>query len=397
MRMKRKRIEAALLLGVSALGVAGGGAFLSEDGITTVPSAMVLLGMVLLVRTVRRVASGERVLVVGSGPMARRILHAIALRTDLDCDVRCIPEPEASEEPVSERLATAIRAHRADRIIVALEERRGRLPVRTLLRERARGVRVEDANDAYERLTGKVALESLRPGELLFGPGFRTTRVDRVLARVMSVAAAIVGLVLTAPLFPVIALLIKLDSRGPAFFFQPRLGLGGKPFELIKFRTMHPTSSQHTEWEGDNKTRVTRVGRWLRRLHLDELPQLFNVLNGDMNLVGPRPHPVAHADMLTERVPYYELRLLVRPGVTGWAQVRYRYANNLQEEIEKMRYDLYYLKHRSFWLDLTVIPATIRASIGLKADRVSEELFDTPAPTLEAPQARRSHGGAHAR
>jgi lipopolysaccharide/colanic/teichoic acid biosynthesis glycosyltransferase len=185
----------------------------------------------------------------------------------------------------------------------------------------------------------------------------------------LSFAVAQIALVLLAPLLAAIAIAIKLDSRGPVLFRHQRVGLRGRPFTLLKFRTMQDTP-RRSEWEGDNRDRITRVGTWLRRFRLDELPQFVNILRGEMNLVGPRPHPVSNLELLTlvarnlneiagMAVGCYALRLIVPPGLTGWAQVRYRYANNLDEEIEKLRYDLYYVKHMSSWLDLKIMLDTV--------------------------------------
>ncbi len=175
-----------------------------------------------------------------------------------------------------------------------------------------------------------------------------------------SLVAAIVALVILAPLLAVIAVAIKIDSPGPVLFIQDRAGLAGRRMRLLKFRTMRPSDGPTSEWERDNGARITRVGRWLRRYRLDELPQLINVLRGELNLVGPRPHPISNVALFSKEIPYYALRSVVRPGLTGWAQVRQGYANGLQEETEKMRYDLYYIKHMSAWLDLRILFATIR-------------------------------------
>jgi lipopolysaccharide/colanic/teichoic acid biosynthesis glycosyltransferase len=165
--------------------------------------------------------------------------------------------------------------------------------------------------------------------------------------------------VIFAPLLAAIAILVKLDSRGPVLFVQERAGRHGRPFGLLKFRTMHPTTERPSEWVLDNVHRITRVGKYLRRFRLDELPQLVNVLRGEMNLVGPRPHPTSNHATFMAHIAYYGLRSTVRPGVTGWAQVRYGYANNLEEETEKMRYDLYYIKNRSLWLDCRILVWTV--------------------------------------
>jgi lipopolysaccharide/colanic/teichoic acid biosynthesis glycosyltransferase len=184
-----------------------------------------------------------------------------------------------------------------------------------------------------------------------------------VAARVLSVAGAVIAAILCAPLALLAAIAIALDSPGPLLFVQDRVGLEGRVFGLVKFRTMHPAAGRVSEWAGDNGGRVTRVGRWLRAFRLDELPQLWNVLAGDMNLIGPRPHPVSNFDLFQRTVPYYWIRAMVRPGITGWAQVRFGYADNLEEEIEKMRFDLYYIKHRSLRLDTRILLDTFRTVV----------------------------------
>jgi lipopolysaccharide/colanic/teichoic acid biosynthesis glycosyltransferase len=212
-------------------------------------------------------------------------------------------------------------------------------------------------------------------------------------ARALSLVVAVAGLILLAPLMALIALAIKLDSRGPVFFVQQRAGRYRVPFDLIKFRTMRPAAGRHSEWERDNSDRITRIGRVLRRFRLDELPQLINMLKGDMNLVGPRPHPMTNLELLVltarnlseisgDAIPYYSLRCAVRPGITGWAQVRYRYANSLEQEVEKIRYDFYYLKHLSVWLDIRILLETVR--IVVSGHRIIEAEVTEPQETVEA-------------
>jgi lipopolysaccharide/colanic/teichoic acid biosynthesis glycosyltransferase len=212
----------------------------------------------------------------------------------------------------------------------------------------------------YERLTGKLAIEALTPSTIVFSEAFRKRRVQEMLLRALSIVSASLGLLVCAGPMLVIAVAIKLDSPGPVLFRHPRAGRGGRRFELLKFRTMRPASGVTSEWARDNEGRITRIGKWLRRFRLDELPQFVNVLRGDMNLVGPRPHPVSNFEMFAAHIPYYLLRSTVRPGVTGWAQVRYGYANDLDEETEKMRYDLFYIKHMSFGLDLRILAETAK-------------------------------------
>ncbi|MBZ5556527.1 MAG: exopolysaccharide biosynthesis polyprenyl glycosylphosphotransferase [Acidobacteriia bacterium] len=256
-------------------------------------------------------------------------------------------------------------------IAIAMAERRGSLPVRELLEYRVtRGIAVEDGVEMYERLTGAVAVDTLTPSSLVFSGRLQVSRSYLAWTRAMGIALSLAGLVALSPLLLLIALAIALDSRGPILFAQPRIGRAGRPFTLLKFRTMRD-GGHGSEWVRDNGDRITRVGKWLRKFRLDELPQLVNVLRGDMNLVGPRPHPVTNFETLRllsrnlndatgVDIPYYTLRTLVRPGITGWAQIRYGYANDFDEEIEKLRYDLYYITHLSFGLDLRILIETAR-------------------------------------
>lgn len=248
---------------------------------------------------------------------------------------------------------------RTHRIVVALSERRGRLPIEALLDAKRQGVAIEDGVHLYERLTGKLALDQLQPSHLIFAPELGRKSLHTYLLRIVSVLVAAVGLVLCAPLFALIALLIKWDSPGPIFFLHERIGKDGRKFSLVKFRTMDAVVPSRSEWVRDNGDRITTVGRWLRKYRLDELPQLFNVLMGHMNVIGPRPHPASNYHLFMRNIPFYTFRATVHPGITGWAQVRYGYANDLQEEIEKMRYDMYYIKYQSLRLDIEIIARTI--------------------------------------
>jgi len=254
---------------------------------------------------------------------------------------------------------------KADRIIVALAERRGRMPMRQLLDAEAQGILVEDGMATYEQFTGKLAIEALSPSFLVFSKGFRKTPGQLARRRAVSLVAAAAGFVITAPLMAVIALAIKLDSRGPVFFIHERTGYRGRPFRLVKFRTMRgqPQVRDDSVWQRDDEGRITRVGRWLRKLRLDELPQLWNILKGDMDLVGPRPEIAANVTLMTELIPYYALRHVVPPGLTGWAQVRYGYSVSLEQVTEKMRHDLFYIKHMSFWLDLRILVDTAKIAL----------------------------------
>ena len=269
---------------------------------------------------------------------------------------------------------------RTHRIVVALSERRGRLPIEALLDAKRQGVVIEDAVHLYERLTGKLALDQLQPSHLIFAPELGRRSLHTILLRLLSVLVATVGLVVCAPLFAAIALLIKWDSPGPVFFRHERIGKEGRKFSLVKFRTMDAMAPSRSEWVRDNGDRITKVGRWLRKYRLDELPQLVNVLMGHMNVIGPRPHPASNYHLFMRNIPFYAFRATVRPGITGWAQVRYGYANDLQEEIEKMHYDMYYIKYHSFRLDFEIILRTMAVMmLGSESPRMEATVKDDAA------------------
>jgi lipopolysaccharide/colanic/teichoic acid biosynthesis glycosyltransferase len=295
------------------------------------------------------------------------------------------------------RLQPVVDEFRPHRIVVALAERRGKTPMSALLDSYvSRGVIVEDITEFYERFTGKLPLEALTPMRLMASGKFRPSRLQQAFARTLSLSTALVALVALSPLMAIIAIAIRLDSHGPVLFAQKRVGAHGRPFTLLKFRTMLDGRARRSEWEGDNRDHVTRVGKWLRRFRLDELPQFVNILRGEMHLVGPRPHPVSNLELFTlvarnlneltgAAIGCYALRLVVRPGLTGWAQVHYRYANNLHEEIEKLRYDLYYVKHVSPWLDLRILLETIKV---LLRGRAAENAASAEAVALVGPARR---------
>lgn len=321
----------------------------------------------------RRRAFADRVLILGTGPLAMRLLHEIEARPNFRYSIAGVADEGHGTQagPIAypvlgplERLDKIVDEVKPDRIIVALAERRGRMPVGQLLECGARGILIEDGLRTYEYFTGKLPIESLTPSFLIFSGAFRKSRLQLAGRRFGSLAAAVIGLLLTAPLMGLIALAIKLDSRGPVLFVSARAGRDGRPFRLLKFRTMHPLPSGEAPaasvWERDDAPRITRVGCWMRTLRLDELPQFWNVLRGDMDLVGPRPEILANVQTMSEQIPYYSLRHSVRPGLTGWAQTRCGYAVSLEQVTEKMRYDLFYIKHMSFWLDLRILVDTVK-------------------------------------
>lgn len=331
---------------------------------------ILLVALVVFARFVAREVRPRRarIVILGAGPMAARLIEEVESAEPRRYDVAGVVDNQepALDSSLRERwlgpaddLARIVARVQPAEIVVAVENRRDRMPLQPLLESRVSGIDVEDAMEFYERVTGKMAIEAIRPSTLIMSKGFRNHGAPEATARVVSILVAVVGLVLFAPVLAAIALLVKLDSRGPVMFVQERAGRHGRPFGLLKFRTMHPTDERLSEWVLDNVHRITRVGKYLRRFRLDELPQLVNVLRGEMNLVGPRPHPTSNHATFMEHIAYYGLRSTVRPGVTGWAQCCYGYANNLDEETEKMRYDLYYIKNRSLWLDAKIIVWTV--------------------------------------
>ena len=304
---------------------------------------------------------------MGGGRLAADLAGQILTRPDLAMRVTGVLTADGDAVASARRLggygdvADVVLRERPDRIIVAMPDRRGNLPVSALLACRFRGVRVEEGTEAYERFTRRLAVESLTPSALIFGDGFRVSRAQLALKRAMSVVIASVALLVTAPLIALIALAIKLESRGPVFFIQERIGLGGRPFRLIKFRTMRQAErGADGIWQRDNASRVTRFGAVLRRYRLDELPQCVNILKGDMSLVGPRPEMASNVATFSAVIPFYNLRHEVRPGLTGWAQVRAGYSMSTEEVTRKLCYDLYYIKHLSLRFDLWILFDTVK-------------------------------------
>jgi sugar transferase (PEP-CTERM system associated) len=255
-----------------------------------------------------------------------------------------------------------IERHQIDRIVVGLADRRGKLPVEQLLRAKLAGVRIEDATTTYERITGKILLDDLRPSWLIFSDGFRVSRMTRWIKRAIDLTLSLVMGLLALPVMALTALAIWLEDGGPVLYRQERVGEGGRPFTLSKFRSMRTDAEKAGKpiWARDGDDRVTRVGRVIRKTRLDELPQLWNVLRGDMSFVGPRPERAYFVAELARQIPFYQQRHAVKPGVTGWAQVKYRYGSSVEDAMEKLRYDLYYIKHLSVFFDLTIVFDTVK-------------------------------------
>lgn len=308
----------------------------------------------------------ERVYVLGSGERARMVVDMLETRRDAGMKVVGYDGAPLEKAERKEAFSVALESFRGsrpaiDRVIVAIEDRRGELPLRELLKLRFDGVVIEEAGTLLERLTGKLYLDGLRPSSFIYSEGFRVRPSQQIARRLVSTFTAAVGLLLFLPFFPIVVLLVRLSSPGPIFFRQTRVGLGGRNFTVYKFRTMRmDAEAAGAKWATKDDPRVTRVGMYMRKTRLDEVPQLWNVLRGDMGFVGPRPERPEFVPWLSENIPYFDLRHMIRPGLTGWAQVRFGYGATLEESREKLEYDLYYIKHMSLGLDLLIMFETIK-------------------------------------
>lgn len=313
----------------------------------------------------------ERALVFGDGPLAELLVNEWESRPELGVRVvaragegsngngsQIAPHGASASDDLNE----IVEGRRINRIIIAMKDRRGKLPVEQLLAMKSRGVVIQDGTEVYETITGKVPIESLHLGWLLFSPGFRASRALLIYKRLVSILVSAIGLLLCLPLIPLIALVIRLTSPGRIFYRQQRVGRDGSVFDCYKFRTMRVDAEANTGpmWAGASDPRITSVGKFLRRGRLDEIPQLWNVFKGDMSLIGPRPERPEFVQWLNHDVPYYHLRHTIRPGLTGWAQIRYKYGNSVEDVKEKLRYDLFYIKNMSPGLDFLVLFHTVK-------------------------------------
>lgn len=314
----------------------------------------------------------ERILVVGTGETARKVARQILAQRDfayrvigfIDDDRSRIGERIVNPAIVGtpEDIPALVAKHQIDRIVVGMADRRGKLPIEQLLNAKMTGVRVEDATTTYERVTGKILIDDLRPSWLIFSEGFRVSRLTRFMKRSIDLTLSVTMAIVTFPLMVLTAIAVWLESGRPVLYCQERVGENGRPFTLCKFRSMRKDAEEagRPVWASNDDERVTRVGRCIRKTRLDELPQLWNVARGDMSFVGPRPERPYFVAELAKEIPFYQQRHAVKPGLTGWAQVKYRYAASLEDAMEKLRYDLYYIKHLSIFFDLTIVFDTVK-------------------------------------
>lgn len=315
----------------------------------------------------------ERVLILGSGDQAIELARATLERRAsgfhivgfVDNKPALIGKSLINPKVIglTADIEGLVEQYQVDRIVVAVADRRGMFPTEELLNLSLSGrVAVEESARYYERLTGKIASEMLRPSWLIFSRGNRFSDFEHHVRRVLNAGFAAVGFVLSMPIMLLTALAVKLDSRGPVFYVQERVGKNGRTFKIFKFRSMRVGAEAKTGpvWAEEDDPRVTRVGRVIRKLRFDELPQFVNVIRGDMNFVGPRPERPMFVEQLGEIVPYYSQRHVVKPGLTGWAQIKYPYGASVEDSIEKLRYDLYYIKNQSLLLDAIIVFETIK-------------------------------------
>ena len=313
----------------------------------------------------------RRILILGAGKFAGELCRVVrSQRLGLVEIVGAIAgENERVEENPDipgvvgtyEQLGQVVEEQRVSTIVACLEDRRSALPVERLLDLKAMGIEVLDGHQLFEEVSGRLSIDSLRPSALVFAKGFKQGMVSRVMKQFVDILVSAGGLLMLSPLFMLVALLIKVDSPGPVIYRQARVGLRGQPFLIWKFRSMRQDAEKSgPQWAQAGDPRISRVGWWLRKTRVDEFPQLVNVLRGEMSLVGPRPERPVFVQNLRTIIPYYDLRHTVRPGITGWAQVKFRYAASADDAHMKLQYDLYYVKRLSFGIDMRILAHTLR-------------------------------------
>jgi sugar transferase (PEP-CTERM system associated) len=334
---------------------------------------LILLGWRMLITLAYRLYEvPKRVMILGTGPLAMDMVQALSARSDLSLKVigliaggqESVAEvpPEIPVLGAMEKLEELAELHAVNRVVVALSDRRGTLPMRELLALKLRGVEIDDAHSFYEKVTGKIRTTALPPSWLIFGEGFQELNRKVRHKEVLDFFLALIASVPALPIAAIVALIVKLDSRGPILFKQERVGYKGKPFMMYKFRTMRTDAEAvgGPQWATEDDPRITRAGRWLRKTRLDEIPQLWNVLRGEVSMVGPRAERPHFVEILSQQLNYYAERHVVRPGITGWAQIRYPYGASVEDALQKLQYDLFYIKNLTLFLDLLILFETVK-------------------------------------
>lgn len=375
LRFAGARVLVAISLGIIALAVID---FIIPSEMFWRSTLLYTMGLAILVLVADRLllnsflgssAFRRRVMVLGAGPRAQRLRElgekpetgfAIVAYVAMSEDNRIVEE--AIPRAAIHDLGRFVENLGVSEVVLALQERRNALPLKDLLRIKTKGVHVNDFSSFIERETGRVDLETINPSWLIFSDGFSSSRMfSSAVKRIFDITASCILLALTFPIIVLFAGLVKLDSKGPAFFRQKRVGLYGETFTLIKLRSMRTDAEKDgAKWASENDPRVTRLGRFIRKVRIDELPQTWSVLKGEMSFVGPRPEVPTFVESLEEEIPFYSERHMVKPGITGWAQINYPYGASVEDSRCKLEYDLYYAKNYTPFLDLVILLQTLR-------------------------------------
>ena len=375
LRFAGARVLVAISLGIIALAVID---FVLPSDMFWRSTLLYTMGLAILVLIADRLllnsflgssAFRRRVMVLGAGDRAQRLRElgdkpetgfAIVAYIAMSDNNRVVEE--AIPRSAVHDLGRFVENLGVSEVVLALQERRNSLPLKDLLRIKTKGVHVNDFSSFIERETGRVDLDTINPSWLIFSDGFSSGRMfSSAVKRIFDITASVILLVLTFPIIALFALLVKIDSKGPAFFRQQRVGLFGEPFTVIKLRSMRTDAEKDgAKWAEENDPRVTRLGRFIRKVRIDELPQTWSVLKGEMSFVGPRPEVPSFVDSLEEEIPFYGERHMVKPGITGWAQINYPYGASVEDSRCKLEYDLYYAKNYTPFLDFVILLQTLR-------------------------------------
>ncbi len=375
LRFAGARLLVAISLGIIALAVID---FILPSDMLWRSTLLYTMGLAIFVLVADRMllnsylgssAFRRRVMVLGAGDRAQR-LRELGERPESGFVIVSYIAMSEDQRVVEEAIARSaihdlgkfVENLGVSEVVLALQERRNALPLKDLLRIKTKGVHVNDFSSFLERETGRVDLDTVNPSWLIFSDGFSSGRMlSSAVKRIFDITASFTLLLLTFPIIVIFAVLVKLDSKGPAFFRQERVGLYGEPFQLIKLRSMRVDAEKHgAKWAEENDPRITRIGRFIRKLRIDELPQTWSVLKGQMSFVGPRPEVPTFVDSLEQEIPFYSERHMVKPGITGWAQINYPYGASIEDSRCKLEYDLYYAKNYTPFLDLVILLQTVR-------------------------------------
>jgi len=315
----------------------------------------------------------SRIIFLGGGPLAKECSdlamhntsyhkYDIAGFIPIPSEECCVPTSMLLKMREGESLASLAAAHNVEEIVVSVQNRRAGFPIKELLECKLQGIKVTDAANFFERETCQIRVDSLQPSWLVFGGGFDQSFIRAFMKRGFDLICSAIILTVSFPVMMLTALLIYIEDRSPIFYQQERVGLDGHPFNVLKFRSMRNDAEKggKPQWAAQNDPRVTRVGNFIRKTRIDELPQILNVFKGEMSFVGPRPERPYFVEQLIDVVPYYNVRHSIKPGITGWAQVRYGYGASADDALQKLQYDLYYVKNNSLFLDILILIDTLK-------------------------------------